>query len=614
MKNIYCLLGAVLTTTFSVAQNGQTQKADQLFESYQFADAASAYQKLVDNKQADAYVYKKLADAYYQMDLMDDAAKYYALATTTDQDPETYFRYAQALKAQGNYNGAQTQMEAFAAMQPEDSRAVAHVQNPGYVSELSNSQKLFDVYDTAINSSDNSDFSPVLTDNNELYFTSNRGAAKKADQWADAPYMDIYKAIRNSDGSLTDPVPVKSLNTPYHDGPVTLSQDGNTIIFSRDGHSEKSFKKISKNSVKLAQQGLYKATLVDGKWTDIKPLPFNSKDYTVTHPSLSADGKTLFFASDMPGGMGDVDIWMVSVDGDTYGTPENLGPEVNTPAKEVFPFIGDNHILYFASNGKQGLGGLDIFKIDLSKKGSAINLGLGINSKSDDFGLFLNSGLQVGYFASNRSGVDNIYGATPVCNFNAIAKVFDAKTQQPIAGAQLVLNGATLSSDALGNAEFENPCGNYTLTVSKMGYETASFNVQADNTATLTIEAPLQSEEVMITETEVKLAPIYFEFDKSDITPQGAAELDKLVRAMNKYPELDIMVRSHTDTKGNKAYNLKLSEKRANATLQYIVSKGIDTNRLSAKGMGSSQPKIDCQNCSKEQDALNRRSEFLIVK
>lgn len=622
MKKIFSLLSLSLIFTASFGQTKQSEKADKLFDTYQYVDAIDAYLKLVENKEADAHVYKQLADSYYQVFNTEEAAKWYAKAIESTQDAETYYRYAQVLKSQGKYEAANKQMDVFSKMMPNDQRAKSHLENPNYIPQLADKSKLFHVEETNINDGEQSDFGAILSNDNILYFVSTRNTGKKEDNWTNSPYLDIYKSIRNADGSLSDPEAVNSLNTPYHDGPITLSADGKTMIFSRDGHSEGAYKKIKNKQVKVAQQGLYKATLINGKWENIQALPFNSKEYSVSHPSLSSDGKTLYFASNMPGGHGDTDIWKVSVNGNAFGEPENLGPRVNTAGKEGFPFISDNSILYFASSGKPGFGGFDIFKIDLNKNEDAINLGNGINTKRDDFAFSMNTLQKIGYFSSNRTGVDNIYAAIPICQFETIAIVKDAKTNALLANANVSISDkqnniiATQVTQANGKTSFNVNCdSNYSIQVSKEGYDTLNMPVTGPIEDQVTVNVSLTPVNELITETEVKLKNIYFEFNKSNITQQGAFELDKLVKIMKDYPDMKILVKSHTDSKGNPEYNLKLSERRAQATVQYVISKGISKDRLTAKGLGSTEPKIDCKsNCTEEEDAQNRRSEFLIIK
>ena len=622
MKKIYNLFCLFTIVTTSYAQNKQTEKADNLFDSYQYIDAIDAYQSLADSKNANTYVYKQLADCYYNIFNVEQASNWYAKAVEDKQDAETYYRYAQTLKSQGKYAEANAQMDVFASMMPNDQRAKTHRENPNYIPELADKSKLFDVQETSINDNKQSDFGSYLTNDNSLYFVSSRNTSSKTDKWTNQPYLDIYQSVRNSDGTFSEPQPVKQLNTPYHDGPISLSNDGNTIFFARDGNSTGDFKKLKGKNVKLGQQGLYKATRLNGEWVNIQPLPFNSSDYSVSHPSLSPDGKTLYFASNMPGGLGDTDIWKVTVNGDSYGTPENLGSLVNTEGKEGFPFISENGILYFASSGKQGFGGFDIFKVDLNSNEDAINLGKPVNTKSDDFSFSINTSKNIAFFSSNRTGVDNIYSATPICSYEAMVLATDSKTNASLSDAKVTVFDdknnivATQTTDSSGVTSFNLFCQPYySILVSKDGYESSTVKLSNSDRKQKDVIVPLKPINELITETEVKLNNIYFEFDKSNITQQGANELDKLVEIMTEYPEMIILVKSHTDTKGNQAYNLKLSERRAQSTVQYLVSKGIDKERLMAKGMGSSEPKIDCKsNCTEEVDAQNRRSEFLIVK
>ncbi|MFD2551472.1 OmpA family protein [Bizionia sediminis] len=622
MKNLFTALSIILVITGGFSQNEKSEQADKLFQSYQYVDAIDAYLKLVKNNEADTYVYNQLADSYYYVFNMDEAVKWYAKAIKNTQNAETYYRYAQALRTQGAYEEANKQMAVFAQQNPTDPRAIAYLENPNNTPKLADSSKLFEVTETTVNSPNQTDFGPVLSNTNILYFTSTRNTRKKEDQWTNTPYLDMYQSQRDANGQWSEPEPVNALNTPYHDGPLTISEDGTVMIFSRDGHSEKSFKKLENKNIKLAQQGLYKATLVNGKWTNIEALPFNSNDYSVTHPSLSSDGKTLYFASNMPGGLGDTDIWKVSINGNNYGEPINLGKQVNTAGKEGFPFISNNHILYFASSGRAGYGGLDVFKTDLNTTEKAVNLGTGINTEKDDFSFSFNTKYHVGFLASNRSGVDNIYMATPICQFKTIVMVTDATTNQPIKGAVVsVLDRqqntiAKQKTKAKGEIDFDVTCNpDYIINVAKAKYNTASVQVGTPENNKTVVQVALMPISTLITDTEVKLNNIFFEFDKSNITQQGALELNKLVAVMKDYPDMQILIRSHTDSKGNADYNLKLSDRRAQATMQYVISKGINKDRLAAVGLGSSEPKVNCApNCTDVEDAQNRRSEFLIVK
>jgi len=621
MRKLFITTILTLVTALGHAQNKHTIKADNLFQSYQYVSAIEEYLKLTNTSNADAYVYKKLADSYYNLFNVDEAAKWYAKALEEKKDAETYYKYAQSLKAQGKYKEANQQMMAFSDLNPNDQRAMEFKANPNYIPSLADKDKLFDVGPTTINNKEYSDFGAFLDDSSTLYFVSTRNTSNKIDKWGKQPYLDIYRVSRDANGNFSEPTNVDELNGPFHDGPVTISADGKTMFFARDGHAEGAFKRDKKSKIKVGQQGIYKATKVDGKWTNIQTLPFNSKTYSVSHPSLSLDGKTLYFASNMPGGLGDTDIWKVNLDANGYGAPENLGPSVNTPDKEGFPFITDENVLYFSSRGHQGFGGLDIYKIEVNANSQAVNVGKPVNTAKDDFSFSYNAKHNVGYFSSNRDGIDNIYTATPVCKAQLIAIVKDKATSTLMSNATVEIlddknnSIASKTTNQAGEVAYDVDCfATYRLQVSKMNYEDASLTVTTmSGEQKVTIN--LEPSEVIITDTEVILKPVYFDFNKSNITEQGARELDKLVAVMKQHSAMVILVKSHTDTKGSAAYNLKLSEERAQSTVQYLISKGISKDRVSGKGFGFSEPKVDCKsNCTDEQDSQNRRSEFMIVK
>jgi len=512
-------------------------------------------------------------------------------------------------------------MDVFVKLLPNDERAKKHNLNPTYIPSLINSSAMFTVFETNIKVKGESDFGAFLTNENELYFVSTRNTLNKKDRWNDQHYLDIFRTLRKNDGTLEEVNLVNELNTPFHDGPVTISEDGNTIFFARDGLSEGKYE-VSKNKTKIGQQGLYKAVKVEGKWTQVEALPFNSINYSVTCPSISKDGKTLFFSSNMPGGYGESDIWKVAIEANGYGSPENLGAKINTSDRENFPFISEDNVLYFASTGRQGFGGYDVFKINISTSDTALNLGKPINSEKDDFSFSFNKLKDIGYFSSNRSGLDAIYTAMPICKASSVVTVTDKKSGQIIANALVSIsdtNGNLLTSiptKSDGKATFDLQCNTeYQLKISANNHEEKLVTISKIVNGESTISIPLDPFEVIITETEVILKNVYFDFNKSNITSQGAVELDKLVNVMKDNPKMVIFVKSHTDSKGSAPYNLKLSEQRAQSTVQYIISKGIESERITGKGFGSTEPKILCEtDCTEEQHSQNRRSEFVIIK
>ena len=524
------------------------------------------------------------------------------------------------LKAQGNYAESDKQMNKFAALAPKDQRAIEFKSNPNYLNDLKSQSKLFDISPATI-SSDKSDFGAVMADNNEVYFSSARNGSRKNASYNDEPYLDVYKAIYNEDGTLSEPTLVSEINTKWHDGPVAISADGNTMYYGSESFNESEFVKDKEKRLKFGKIYLYKVTKNGDKWSNSKALPFNNQAYSVRNPALSADGKTLYFSSDMPGGMGGEDIYKVSVDGDTYGTPENLGSKVNTEGDESFPFVTDKGVLYFASNAREGFGGFDIFKIDLANDAEPTNIGEPVNTEKDDFSFAFNTAKKVAFFSSNRAGVDNIYMATPICGVNGLVVVKNAKTGAVIEGVMVTalddkneIAGAN-TTNSQGTAKFGLACEkDYSFSATRSGFENAVATMNKSEGGNESIEILMEPIKPIITETEVILNPIFFEFNRSNITKQGAEELDRLVDVMNEHPEMVIFAKSHTDSRGSDKYNMNLSERRAKATVQYIISRGIAKDRISGQGFGETEPKVECTKCTEEEHAKNRRSEFLIVK
>jgi len=619
MKNLYIVLSFFAISSSIIAQNQDTKVADKLFSRYEYISAVKEYQKLVDSGKADGYVFKQMADAYYNMFNTAEAIKWYSKATASKQDAETYYRYAQMLKSNGKYEESNKQMSKFAALSPNDVRAKSFNENPNYVPKLVQGVT-YSVTPVKI-SSDKSDFGAVLYDKT-LYFTSARSGSKKTYGWTGEPFLDVYTSIMADSGNFSEPVPLESINHKRHDGPVTISADGNTMYFSSDSFRDGLYEKDKQNHLKLGRNNLYVATKSGETWSNIKPLPFNSKDFSLSNPSLSRDGKTLYFSSNMPGSIGGVDIWKVSVNGGNFGKPENLGPKVNTEGNESFPFIADDNVtLYFASTGKPGLGGLDIFQINLVKATEAVNMEKPINTEKDDFDFTFNKAKNIGFLSSNRNGNDDLFLATPLCAVDLLVVVTNAKTGVVLDNAKVAILDAknnviaTQYSNNNGEVNFKIECDTpYSIQASKDGFEGNVFSVEKSKGPTAKLPAPLQPIDVIITPTEIVLQPIYFEFDKSNITQQGAFELDKLVQVMKNNDSLVIFAKSHTDSRGSDTYNLSLSDRRAQATVQYIISKGIPAERISGKGFGESEPKVQCDPCTEEQYAQNRRSEFLIVK
>ena len=398
-------------------------------------------------------------------------------------------------------------------------------------------------------------------------------------------------------------------------------------------------KQLQIGEERFATVKIFKAEFVNENWINVKMVPFSSDTYSVEHPMLSHDGKKLYFASDMPGTMGSMDIFVVDINDDgTYSQPKNLGEIINTKHREQFPFITEDNILYFASDGHQGNGNLDIFMSTMLESGEfekPINLGSTINSEMDDFNFIINKE-EKGYFASNRTGDDNLYTFIQEENklqYLVEGQVKDKNSFELLPGAVVKLYDAdkNLIDEVVvgkdGSFQFNTePNKKYTIIAFKdfyIPYE-ATFETVANQKIYLELEMKVESyydaEDIINKQADgtvlIELENIYFDLDKSVIKPQAAGVLDILVGLLKKYPYMEIEIGAHTDSQASDLYNLRLSNRRAASALEYLVEKGIDRKRLQSKGYGETKLLIVCPNndCTPEEHATNRRCNFMILK
>jgi outer membrane protein OmpA-like peptidoglycan-associated protein/tetratricopeptide (TPR) repeat protein len=631
MKNIIPILMITLMSSLCLtAQNNATKKADKHFNKYQFVEAAEDYLKLANKGDADAYVYGQLAECYYNVFKTVEAEKWYAKALETSSNPEMIYNYSQMLKANGKYEESNIQLEKFASMRPADHRATAFKANPNYLPKILEKGKKFNVQNLPINS-EVSDFGGTLQDG-KLYITSARNSNRKTYGWNEEPFLDIYTARVDSEGAYQMPVIIKeNINTKYHEGTVSFSPDGNTMYFSRESYYDKVFERDSLTKYKISVLNLYKSIKQEGQWSEAEALSLNGDNYSVKNPAVSADGSTLYFASDKTGGYGQFDIYSAPIDADgSVGEAINMGQKVNTEGQEMFPFISSSNTLYFSSNGHLGLGGLDVFfaKIVDGKVGPVRNVGIPVNGNADDFAFSMNEETEEGFVSSNREGgkgSDDIYAIKklqPICDVLMTITVKDSDTGLVLEGASVDIKDAegnifgTKTSNAQGIVEFIIECDVDTLlTGSKVDYESGMAVVEGTSEEEVSAEILLTPIEEIILADKVVLNPIYFDFDKSNITAQAAFELDKLVQLMTKYESIVIRAESHTDSRGSASYNLSLSDRRAKTTAQYVISKGIDASRITGTGKGETSPNVDCGGkCTEDEHQLNRRSEFFILE
>lgn len=642
LVNFFLILAGVSSVR---SQEGKIERADKKFDQYAFVDARKIYLEVADKGYESADLFQKIADSYYYNADYTEAEGWYSKLISKfpeEARSEYYFRYSQTLRALKNYDRADAMMSKFNDLNSNDLRAALFTEDPNYLKNIDYLRSKYTLETIKSINSRFSDFAPTEYEG-KLIFASSRdtgGFTKVRHKWNNEPFLDLYQSnLGASGGDFSKPKRLSNaLNTKFHESTTTFTNDGNTVYFTRNNFTKGSYGASNGGTNKLK---IYKSKKEDGKWSTPIEMPFNSDQYSTAHPALNAANDKLYFASDMEGSLGLSDIWVVDVDDtDQVSEPRNLGRPVNTEGRETFPFVSKKEILYFASDGHPGFGGLDVFAILPPKEGSVKrgvqNLGEPINSSFDDFTFILNEDTLVGYFASNRKngeGGDDIYKFTKEdipCEIELIGKVTDQDSGEPIANATVTLvdNDGTVAetttTDQSGDYVFDkvNCEQQYAIRGSKEDYNPAETLVKTpDVTGTLTnnLQLDLIAEPIEVGDDLTKLLnlnPIYFDFDKSIIRPDAALELQKVIAVMREYPNMVIDARSHTDSRGRDSYNLKLSDKRAKATVAYIIKEGIDTSRITGAGYGEKQLINKCSNgvkCSDQEHQSNRRSEFIVI-
>jgi outer membrane protein OmpA-like peptidoglycan-associated protein/Tol biopolymer transport system component len=644
MRNLPAILFFTLCTFAGVAQEPLIRKADDQYGAFSFKTAQDIYQRVLDKGFASAEVLQKLGNTYYFNADYPQAAGIYErlLADYPDQaGPEYYFRYAQALKSLGDPARSARAMEQYFEQTGRslDSLYAGEQGAMEYLAEIKQHSGGYRL-EAFRHNTRYLDFAPSFF-GEELLFSSDRDTgnlARYRHTWNARDFMDVYRVPSDTAGK-SEVSKLDGINSRWHESTTALSPDGQTLYFTRNNYRNG---KIVTDAEGVVRLKIYQATLRDGVWADIRELPFNSDAYSVAHPALSPDGKTLYFASDMPGTLGQSDIFRVALREDGgFGKPENLGPKVNSAARETFPYVSSDGVLYFASDGVYSLGGLDVFAVKLAQlpfRGKVLNLGAPVNSPMDDFTFILDGQTRKGYFASNREGGlggDDIYAVTELkplpfaCVQEIPGTVRDKITNEVLAGAtvQVIDEENQQVSSAVTDAD-----GNYALTLdcdranfvraSRQGYVPAEEFLYPSDGKPRIIDFYLEPESVLAGYGDdlaklLQLSTIYFDFDRYEIRPDAEVELQKVIAAMEKFPSLKIKANSHTDSRGPDAYNLWLSQKRAEATVDYMVSKGIARERLQWEGYGETRLINACDDgvrCSAEEHERNRRSEFIIFE
>lgn len=649
MKKIYIILFLASVVGFHVY--GQNKKGDKLFKYYDYAEAIPFYQNAAedDNFEARKHATLKLADCYRFVNNAPKAKIWYEKAVQfKDADPINYFYLGQALRTLGEYRSAAEAFTKFNELVPDSEEGKRYYQ---YCIDI---QKWIDLPQTAeiknvseINSR-YADFSPVFY-RDGIVFTTDRQvdtySKKDIYGWTNTSYLNLFYTIPEYYKVYWNGVPEpqkmsNDFNQSYHDGPACFSSDYRWIYLTRT--EQKNAKKMD-GDIKTHLLEIYMAEITGDKKPKFEAFEYNSPNYSVGHPALSPDGKKLIFSSDMPGGYGGSDLYMSKKENGGWSKPVNLGDKVNSVGDEVFPYWAVDSLLYFASDGHLGFGGLDIFKSALKEREwtEPENLMQPLNSSYDDFGIVLKENLQEGLFSSNRpegKGSDDIY-AFRLLKENALPQnkttqsqnkigvngyVKDMSSQSPLEDAYVFFFNPTtddvtiLKTDENGYYEtealYDQP---YVVKAMKDTYieDCQSFRTTND-TAIKNMRVP---QDLLLMKLEVdqafKVENIYYDLDKWNIRPDAEPSLDNLVQIMKKYP-ITAELSSHTDSRASKAYNNELSQKRAEAAVRYIILHGVDPSRLTAKGYGESKLVNRCADgvdCTEAEHQENRRTEFKIT-
>lgn len=735
MKAILVIIACVLSLSL-LGQSGKLKKADNYFERLSYAYAAELYEELIGSEVDSPELKSKLAYSYLKMDNYTESVNYYSqMITSSEAKPEDYYNYSYVLKQTGNYTESDKWMNTYSNQVTADLRGQLFLENTTYKSRIEKNQPFFSLENLSLNTS-SADFGGYYNSSqDQVYFLTARkktAFVKKEWSWDAKRFLDVYKASVSQDQKLGDPERVSKVNTKFHEGPLTFSPDGSKVYYTRNNISSG---KKRRDGQRIQNLKIYIAKVDEkGKWVDEVEFPYNSTNYSIGHPAITRDGKTMYLVSDMPGGFGGADIYKVQIHEDgTFGEMVNLGKEINTEGQEMFPFIDSEGRLFFSTDGHPGLGGLDVFVAlpDGDKTGKIHNLGLPVNSQYDDFAFSMSDDFKTGFLSSNREGGkggDDIYAVQLIRPFvfsitikgtakdkkgekvpfatielkddagNTIGSVkadengaysfeadyeknyvlegtkedyfdgnnrastytdeqvviadvvfekdpglslyaiiTDKKTGKPLEGVQINLvdnmtgKSKNITSPATGDfrealfGKKLNDRGSYNLVLQKEGYfsKTVTYNTLFDQPGQYDIHALLDlsmDPEVKDLSEMIQINPINFDLNKYNIRPDAATELDKIVEVMNKYPNMVIELGSHTDCRASKAYNMKLSDRRAKASAEYIKKRITDPERIYGKGYGESRLLNHCEcegsvksDCTEEEHEKNRRTEFKVI-
>lgn len=647
---LYLKLFATIILSIFLSSNINAQKnlenAKDLMDKYEYAEAIKEFKNYFELNTPSLNNLRDISYCYLMINNKAEASKW--LKNLTDRSGATSYDiwiYARTLHSMGQYAEAIEQYGKYGSLKPEDkSKAEKYIEACRQAEIWMDNPEFYEVENVKELNSPNSDFGLIVL-GEKVFFTSDRSnkaiySQKETHGWTGNPYYKIYQTkLRNLDTGES----VDDLNGEFHTGPAVYDANTNTMYFTRttlvkqnqrpENIDPTSWMNPPSNELFTNRLEIYTSKFENGQWSEPEPFQHNrAEQYSVGHPAISPDGKTIYYVSDMPGGLGETDIYFSKIKADdSWSNPINAGKTINTEGKEMFPHIDSEGKLYFSSDGHPGMGGLDIFSAQGTEREwkGLENMRYPINSYGDDFSIYYTEPGTMAYFSSNRQGGqgnDDIYRLSWSPPETLVLAV---RTLENFDGELLHLPNVKL--DIVNSQDDSN-----TLITN---HEAIAI-MQADCNQTYTIKAQLENHfsqtEIITTECITKsdtlwvdvilerivinkaivLKNIYYDYDKWNIRPDAAMELDKLVVILKDNPEIIIELGSHTDSRGTDRYNENLSQRRAESAVEYIISQGIDSGRISAKGYGESVPVNECVDgvyCSEEDHQMNRRTEFKVT-
>jgi len=598
------ILMVVLLLLIPPVLDAQKQKVERAYAAYE----AGSYYEAIDffkdvysktrDKQLKADMVFMVSECYRLINDPKNAELWYKRAVRSSfSKPEAQYWLGESTKKLGRYPQAIEEFRKYRQLVPGDPRTEQQIRSCELAMEWQASPESYVVEELKEANSSDSDFGPAFArdDYGLLWFTSSRDDAKgnKEHGATGQSFTDIFETRLDKKGKWSTPVPIDLFNSEFEDGTPSFSSDYTEVYFTRC----EAGKREAKGCV------IMYSTREGTRWADPVKIDLLADSMVVAHPALSPDGQTLFFVSDMPGGMGGKDIYRSTrtSPGSPWSSPENLGPDINTRGNELFPYVREDGTLYFASDGHIGMGGLDIFKA-VSQAGdgwTVENMKPPINSPADDFGITFERDAEKGIFSSSRKGRgdDDLYTfVMPPLLFSITGLVKDEKTGQPVDGSTVQLiasDGANLQTETgvAGDFRFSlRPEVDYIFLASKNGFLNGK---EKEST-----RGQDKSREFMATilltpiDKPIELPNIFYDFGKWDLRPESMVSLDKLVETLNDNPNVTIELMSHTDSRDTEEYNIDLSQKRAQSVVDYLIGKGIAADRLTARGYGESSPKV----------------------